>query len=51
MMDDFLQGGDKDHFSSLAEELNAQLDFDTLDTLHLNEFEFHSTINGQKLEI
>lgn len=46
----YLASGDKAHLTKLAEELNAQIDFATQDTLHLNEFEFHSTINGQKLE-
>jgi len=51
LMDHFLQGGDKEFFKSLAENLNAQLEFGQNDQLHLNEFEFTSTINGQKLEI
>lgn len=51
LLDHYLHGGDKDHFKSLAENLNAQLEFDHNDQLHLNEFEFLSTINGQKLEI
>lgn len=46
----YLQDGDKDFLVRVAEELNAQLSFGTEDTLHLNEFEFYSTINGQKLE-
>jgi len=46
----FLDHGDVDFFTALAENLNAQLTFDTNDTLHLNEFEFYSSINGQKLE-
>ncbi|NGX26392.1 MAG: Ribonuclease G [Chlamydiae bacterium] len=50
-LDNFLKGGDKNFLAKLAEDLNAQLDFDTHDSLHLNEFQFHSTINGQKLEI
>jgi len=50
-LDDFLKGGDKNFLTKLAEELNAQLEFSRLDSLHLNEFQFHSTINGQKLEI
>jgi len=46
----YLQERDKDFLMTIAEDLNAQLTFDTEDALHLNEFEFYSTINGQKLE-
>lgn len=51
LLDHYLQGGDKSHLQDLAESLHAQLEFDQNDQLHLNEFEFTSTINGQKLEI
>ncbi|NGX37699.1 MAG: Ribonuclease G [Chlamydiae bacterium] len=51
LLENYLKGGDRDYLSKTAEELNAQLDFDTQDSLHLNEFEFYSTINGQKLEV
>ncbi len=51
LLRDFLKGGDTNFLMKLAEDLNAQLDFETLDSLHLNEFVFHSTINGQKLDI
>jgi len=47
----YLDKGDMDFLLSMAEELNAQLTYSTKDTLHLNEFEFYSTINGQKLEV
>ena len=30
---------------------NAQLRFEINDNLHLNEFQFYSSINGKKLEI
>jgi ribonuclease G len=46
----YLAGGDKTFLQELAESLNAQLEFDENDSLHLNDFEFTSTINGQKLE-
>jgi ribonuclease G len=41
---------DKEHFRKLAEKMNAELRFDNNDNLHLNEFQFYSTINGKKLE-
>jgi ribonuclease G len=50
-LDNYLKGGDKSYLKGLAEELNAQLDFGTEDSLHLNEFQFHSTINGQPIEV
>jgi ribonuclease G len=34
-----------------AHKLNADLRFDTDDNLHLNEFQFFSTVNGKKLEV
>ncbi len=51
LLDSYLKGGDKEFFSGLAEELNAQIEFDVEDTMHLNEFVFFSSINGQKLEV
>lgn len=51
ILDQYLRGGDKNFLKKMAEELHAELDFETLDSLHLNEFEFYSTINGQKLEV
>ena len=42
---------DKSHFKKLAEKLNADLKFKTDDTLHLNEFQFYSTTNGQLIDI
>lgn len=51
MMNEYMRGGDKEFLENMAEQLNAQLVFETEDSLHLNEFEFYSTINGQKLEV
>jgi len=50
-LNEYLEGGDKSYFSKMAEDLNAQLDFSIEDSLHLNEFEFYSTINGQRIEV
>lgn len=47
----FLDKEDMPFLHSLAEDLHAQLVTDSKDSLHLNEFEFYSTINGQKLEV
>jgi len=50
-LDHFLGHGDKDHFRKIAEEENAQLQFKTNDNLHLNDFQFYSTINGKQIEV
>jgi len=49
-LDQYLNRSDKDFFLKIAEKNNADLKFSIKDTLHLNEFEFYSTINGKKLE-
>lgn len=49
-LDHYLAHQDKDHLAKLAQKLNAELRFDNDDNLHLNEFQFYSTINGKKLE-
>jgi ribonuclease G len=49
-LDRFLTPSDKDYFCNLADKSNAQLRFGVNDLLHLNDFEFYSTINGKKLE-
>jgi len=51
LMGNFLNGNDKNFFTEMAESLNAQISFAVEDTLHLNAFEFYSTLNGQKLDI
>lgn len=50
-LDRYLNHGDKDHFRKLAEKWNAHLEFAEKDTLHLNEVQFYSTINGKKIDI
>ncbi len=39
------------YLRSIAEEANACLELNTSDTLHLNDFEIYSTINGEKIEV
>lgn len=51
LMNNYMRSGDKDFLEKMAESFNAQLIFEIEDSLHLNEFEFYSTINGQKLEV
>lgn len=50
LLDSYLVHDDKDFLTSYAESMNAQLKFRTRDTLHLTDFEFHSSINGKKLD-
>ena len=50
-LDHYLGHHDKEYFRKLAEKWNAQLRFEINDNLHLNEFQFYSSINGKKLEI
>ncbi len=51
LLDQYLNLEDKPFLREIAENLNAQIVFETEDTIHVNEFQFYSTINGQKLEI
>ncbi|PIS01975.1 MAG: ribonuclease G [Chlamydiae bacterium CG10_big_fil_rev_8_21_14_0_10_42_34] len=46
----YLDGGDKDYYGQLAGKSNAHIEFAVNDNLHLNEFIFYSSINGQKIE-
>lgn len=50
-LDHFLGHQDKSYLRKLAEKWNADLKFDSDDTLHLNDFQFYSTTNGKQLEI
>jgi len=51
LLSNYLKNGDLKYFSKLSEDLNAQIEYASEDNLHLNQFEFYSTINGQKLEV
>lgn len=45
------QTSDKDYLRKMADKMNAELCFESNDNLHLNEFQFYSTINGKKLDV
>lgn len=47
----YLDQTDKEYYANLASKSNAHLEFAINDTLHLNEFSFFSTTNGQKLDV
>ena len=49
-LDKYMEGGDKQHIRKLAEKLNAHVDFDRDDRLHLNDFHIYSLTNDKKLE-
>ena len=46
----YLDGTDKDYFHKMAAIANAHIEFAVNDSLHLNDYLFYSTLNGQKLE-
>lgn len=50
-LDHFLKVQDKEFLASLANKLNAKLEFVQDDTLHLNDFHFYSTLNNEQLEV
>lgn len=50
-LDLHLKVADKEHLFKMAEELNAHLEWETNENLHLNDFHFLSTINQKKIEI
>lgn len=50
-IDRYLNVIDKQYLSKLAEELNAHLEFAVDDRLHINDFQFFSTITNKKIEL
>lgn len=42
---------DKSFLKDLAEKMNAQLEFETDENLHINDYQFISTINEQPIEV
>jgi ribonuclease G len=46
----YLDSHDKDYYVNLAAKSNAHIEFAISDQLHLNEYHFYSTLNGQKIE-
>ena len=49
-LDRYLNESDKDYYLKLAGKANAHLEFSTNDSLHINDYLFYSTLNGQKLD-
>jgi len=50
-LDNYLGNHDKEFFQELAESLNARLEFDVSDTIHINDYHFVSTINQKLIEV
>jgi len=50
-VDTFLNNNEKEHLFDIAEKMNAHLEFETDDNLHLNDYQLFSTTNGKKIEI
>lgn len=42
---------DKEYLSDMAEKLNAKIEWESDDTLHLNDFEFYSSVNNERIEV
>ena len=47
----YLDGGDKDYYRKVAGNSNAKIEFGASDNLHLNDYQFFSTLNGQKIDV
>jgi ribonuclease G len=47
----YIAGVDKSYLRKLAEEMNALLEFETEENMHINDFHFISTINNKKIEV
>lgn len=50
-LDRYLNVIDKAHLKTIADSLNAQLDFVQDDNMHLNDYAFYSTINNKRIEV
>ncbi len=49
-LEKYLRAIDKQYLLKLAEELNAHLEIDTDDNMHINDYHFISTINNKKID-
>lgn len=50
-MDHYLNVIDKAHLKSIADSLNAQLEFACDDNMHINDYVFYSTINNKRIDV
>lgn len=47
----YLEGGDKHYLYKLAKKLNAEIEFNTNDTLHINDYQFFSSVSSKRIEV
>jgi len=47
----YLDASEKDYLRQMAGKSNAKLEFGVSDVLHLNDYQFYSTLNGQKIDL
>jgi ribonuclease G len=50
-LDEHMQLTDKEFLAQLAEKMNAKIEWEINDDLHINEYEFHSTTNDELIEL
>jgi ribonuclease G len=46
----YLDSTDKEYYRKIASKANAHIEFGANDIYHLNEYQFFSTLNGQKID-
>lgn len=46
----YLEASDKAYYTKLTAKANAHIEFAVNDNLHLNDYVFYSTLNGQKID-
>lgn len=46
----YLETSDKAYYTKIAAKANAHIEFAVNDNLHLNDYVFYSTLNGQKID-
>lgn len=49
-LDHYLNVIDKSFLKKLAEEMNAHIEFNTDDNMHINDYHFYSTTNNKRIE-
>lgn len=47
----YLDSGDKEYFTKLTKKSNGRIEYGVNDIYHLNEYQFYSTTNGQKIDV
>lgn len=50
-LDKYLAVVDRNHLKKIAEELNAHIEFEMDENMHINDFHFYSTITNKRVEV